>query len=262
MNFLEKILETKRAEVAARSRTLPLGRLRALPDPRGAARPFAAALRASNGLALIAEIKRASPSAGTIRSDFDPAALAAAYERGGANALSVLTDEAYFHGHLDHLRAARAATTLPCLRKDFIISEYQVWEARAAGADAILLIVAALLHRELVRLLEIARAAGLDAIVEVHDGRELDAALQANASVLGINNRNLKTFKVDLSVTETLAPRVPRDRIVVSESGLGRDEDLRRVRAAGASAVLVGEGLMRRSDVESATRALLAHLRA
>jgi indole-3-glycerol phosphate synthase len=261
MNFLEKILERKRAEVAERSAAVPLSELRARPDPRGQARPFAAALRASRGLALIAEIKKASPSAGTIRPDFDPAALAAAYDRGGASALSVLTDEPFFQGRLDYLRAARAAARLPCLRKDFIVSEYQVWEARAAGADAILLIVAALLRRELVALLDAARAAVLDVLVEVHDERELEAALQVDAPLIGINNRNLKTFKVDLAVTETLAPRVPRDRIVVSESGLGRAEHLRRVRDAGASAVLVGESLMRRADVEEATRELVAKMR-
>lgn len=262
MNFLEKILERKRAEVAERSRIIPLEELRARPDPRNGRRPFATALRQPHGLALIAEIKKASPSAGMIRPNFDPALLAKAYERGGANALSILTDEPFFQGHLDYLRAARAATHLPCLRKDFILSEYQVWEARAAGADAILLIVAALLRCDMIRLLEAAHTAELDVIVEVHDERELDAALQVDAPIIGINNRNLKTFKVDVAVTEALAPRVPRDRIVVSESGLSRGEQLHRVRNAGASAVLIGESLMRQENVEEATRALVAKMRA
>ncbi|MFZ4694544.1 MAG: indole-3-glycerol phosphate synthase TrpC [Verrucomicrobiia bacterium] len=262
MNFLEKILDRKRAEVAERSRIIPLEELRARPDPRNGRRPFAAALRQPHGLSLIAEIKKASPSAGMIRPNFDPATLAKAYERGGANALSILTDEPFFQGHLDYLRAARAATHLPCLRKDFILSEYQVWEARAAGADAILLIVAALLRRDLIHLLEAARAAELDVIVEVHDERELDASLQVDAPIIGINNRNLKTFKVDVAVTEALAPRVPRDRIVVSESGLSRGEQLQRVRDAGASAVLIGESLMRHENVEEATLALVAKMRA
>ena len=262
MNFLEKILERKRAEVAERSRNVSLKELRDRPDPRGRRRSFAEALRAPQGLALIAEIKKASPSAGMIRPNFDPAALAKAYERGGANALSILTDEPFFQGHLDYLRAARAATRLPCLRKDFILSEYQVWEARAAGADAILLIVAALLRCDMIRLLEAAHTAELDVIVEVHDERELDAALQVDAPIIGINNRNLKTFKVDVAVTEALAPRVPRDRIVVSESGLSRGEQLHRVRNAGASAVLIGESFMRQENVEEATRALVAKMRA
>lgn len=257
MNFLEKILERKRTEVAERARRVSLEELRSRPDPRGAPRSLAASLRSPNGFALIAEIKKASPSAGLIRAHFDPGALAKAYARGGASALSILTDEPFFQGRLEHLRLARDAARLPCLRKDFILSEYQVWEARAAGADAILLIVAALMRREMIRLLELARSLDLETLVEVHDAREMDAALRLDAPIIGINNRNLKTFKVDLAVTETLAPRVPRDRVVVSESGLARPEDLRRVRDAGASAALVGEGLMRHANVERATRDLL-----
>ncbi len=258
MNFLEAILEHKRREVEESSRVLDLSTLKARITPRTDRRPFAEALRRAEGLALIAEIKKASPSAGPIRAEFNPSLLAPAYERGGAHALSILTDKHFFQGHLDDLGQARGATRLPCLRKDFILTEYQIWEARQAGADAILLIVAALSHHDLKHLLAVARDAELEVLMEVHDERELAVALQNDVLLIGINNRNLHTFKVDLAVTEALAPTIPKDRLVVSESGISRPEHLQRVRACGAKAVLVGESLMRHHDIESATRALLA----
>ncbi|NUN93666.1 MAG: indole-3-glycerol phosphate synthase TrpC [Verrucomicrobiae bacterium] len=248
MNFLEKILERKRAEVEERARRVPLEELRSRPDPRGAPRSLAASLRSPHGFALIAEIKKASPSAGLIRAHFDPGALAKAYARGGASALSVLTDEPFFQGRLEHLRLARDAARLPCLRKDFILSEYQVWEARAAGADAILLIIAALMRREMIRLLELAQNLDLETLVEVHDAREMDAALRLNAPIIGINNRNLRTFEVDLGATERLSEEVGPDHILVSESGIHTGADAARVRSWGADAILVGEALMRAPD--------------
>ena len=221
-------------------------------------RSFAGALTGDGGhtLSLIAEVKRASPSAGLIARDFDPVRIASRYEVAGADAISVLTDEKFFGGHLDHLRAVRAAVDLPILRKDFVLDEIQIYEASAAGADAILLIVAALTQDELVRLLDVATACQLDTLVEVHTLAELDRALDTDARIIGINNRDLGTFQVDLATSEILSEQVPSGVLLVSESGIRTAEDSRRLRACGADAILVGETLMRSDDVEREVAAL------
>ena len=225
--------------------------------PRGFANALSRA-RAEGRYGLIAEIKRASPSKGLIRDDFNPAALASAYERGGASCLSVLTDIPYFHGSNDHLRLARAPVDLPVLRKDFMLDLYQIVESRAIGADCILLIMAALddgLAHELERA---ATSFGMDTLIEVHDEAELERALKLQSRLIGINNRNLKTLKTDTETTRRLARLVPDDRIVVSESGLAAAGDLAEMEQAGAGCFLIGESLMRQDDVEQATRAILA----
>ena len=256
---LTPILAAKRALVAARQATTPESELKARARDARPPRGFANALKAksASGFALIAEIKKASPSAGLIRPDFDPATLAKAYERGGAAGLSVLTDEPYFQGRDEFLGQARDACALPALRKDFMVDAYQVWESRALGADCILLIVAALTDDEMKRFEAAALEAKLDLLVEVHDTAELERALKLATPLIGINNRNLKTLKTDIATTETLAKQVPADRIMVSESGLKTNADLARMGRAGARAFLIGESLMRERDVEAATKALL-----
>ena len=252
MSILEQIVENTRAEVEQRKRaargsqavsaTAPPGRLRdALAQP---------------GVGVIAEIKRRSPSAGELRVDVDVAALALAYGQGGASAISVLTEGPHFGGSLEDLRAAAAACSLPILRKDFIVDELQLHEAVAAGAAAVLLIVAALSPKQLVSLHAKATALGLDALVEVHDERELETALGAGAQIVGVNNRDLRDFTVDVERTFALLEHMPKDVLVVSESGIGAPEQLLRLGAAGVSAVLVGESLMRASDPAVALRRL------
>lgn len=245
MNRLEQILGVKRAEIEQlRSQADELHR-RAL--ERKEFRSFAAALRRADGnLAIIAEIKKASPSAGVITRSLDPVATAKDYAGAGADAISVLTDRQFFQGRLDHLRQIRGTVSLPLLRKDFILEELQIAEARAAGADAILLIVAALGQKELVDLHNAAKKYQLDALIEVHTIAELDRALQAGARMIGINNRDLTTFEIDLSVTDRLSDQVPDDVLVVSESGIKAASDVVRIKACGIDAILVGEALMRR----------------
>jgi indole-3-glycerol phosphate synthase len=260
-DVLARICIDKRELLTARRRDTPQAeveaRAKAAPPPRG----FAKALRArdaAGSYGLICEIKKASPSKGLIREDFDPPALARAYADGGATCLSVLTDTPYFQGRDEHLVAARAAVEIPVLRKDFMLDPYQIFESRALGADCVLLILAALTDPQAAELEQVAGGLGMDVLVEVHNGAELDRALALQSSLLGINNRDLKTLAVDLAVTEALAPLVPPERLVVAESGLHVPADLARLGAAGAAAFLVGDSLMRQADVAAATAALLA----
>ena len=255
MSVLERIVDDTREEVDRRRHTVPLAQLEAAIAQRAEGRPFTEAL-GRPGVSLIAEHKRRSPSAGEIRAGSSVDDIVCAYERGGATALSILTEPFHFGGGLDDLRQARAATALPVLRKDFIVDPYQLYEASAAGADAILLIVAALELRDLEALLAEARALDLDALVEVHDERELDRALEVDADVLGINNRDLSDFSVDIERTYELLSDVPAGKTVVSESGFSTREQLDELERVGIDAVLIGETLMRAEDVEAAVRAL------
>lgn len=259
-DVLQRICVDKWEHVAARKAQVSLAaleaRARAADPPRG----FAAALArraAADGFALICEIKKASPSKGLIRSDFEPAALARAYSDGGAACLSVLTDTPYFQGRDAYLEAARGAVALPCLRKDFMLDPYQIVESRALGADCVLLILAALDHGQAVELASTAREHGMDVLLEVHDESELDLALQLDSPLIGVNNRNLKTLDVDLNTTRRLAPHIPDDRTLVCESGLFTRDDLLAMARHGAQAFLIGESLMRQPDVTAATARLL-----
>lgn len=258
MSVLEQIVAYKREEVAARKKALSQcdmeAALRRQSQPRG----FARALKSAIGPALIAEIKKASPSKGLIRADFDPPQLARAYAEGGAACLSVLTDAPSFQGHEDYLIAARAACSLPVLRKDFLVDEWQIAESRSIGADAILIIMAAVDDALASDLNDAADAFNMDALVEVHDEAEMTRALRAGFKFIGVNNRSLATFETDLSVTERLAGLAPKDVLLVSESGIFTYAEIERLRSAGASAFLVGESLMRQDDVAAATRSLLS----
>ncbi len=259
-DVLDRICRDKRGHVGACKRERPLGEVEAAAREAPPPRPFAAALEAAvaaGRYGLIAEIKKASPSRGLIRADFDPPVLARAYEGGGATCLSVLTDVPYFQGDDGYLVAARSAVGLPVLRKDFLVDPYQMVEARALGADCVLLIMAAVDDGLAAELERTAAGLGMDVLVEVHDEDELDRALALEARLVGINNRNLKTLEVDLAASERLAPMVPAGRIVVGESGLATPGDLSRLSAAGIDCFLIGESLMRRDDVETATRKLL-----
>jgi indole-3-glycerol phosphate synthase len=258
LSVLDRIVGDTREEVKRRRRAQPLAELEALLHHRGdteASRPFSEALTRP-GISLIAEHKRRSPSAGAIREGSSVVEVVQAYERGGAAALSILTEPFHFDGSLDDLREARAATALPVLRKDFIVDPYQLYEAAAAGADAILLIVAALEPGDLADLLHEAGALDLDALVEVHDERELEVALEVEADVLGINNRDLDDFSVDIERTFELLSDVPAGKTVVSESGFTHREQLDELERVGVDAVLIGETLMRAPDIELATREL------
>jgi indole-3-glycerol phosphate synthase len=266
MNILDKIVEEKKREVAKLpARLIAAGDLRDAMLEHGERRDFPAALRrpGRGGMALIAEVKKASPSAGVICEDFDPVRIAREYEAAGAGCLSVLTDEKFFQGSLDHLRQIRAAVKIPLLRKDFIIDERQLLEAVEWGADAILLIVAILTDEQLQKFHSLATEAGLAALVEVHDEAELDRALKISPALIGVNNRDLKTFKVDLATTERLAAKLfpsPATRptsLLVAESGIHTRADVERLKKCGAGAILVGESLMRGGDIQAKVRELI-----
>jgi indole-3-glycerol phosphate synthase len=258
MSILNEILAAKRTEVAAARAERPLAEVEAAARAAGPVRGLLRALRRAPGAAVrvIAEIKRASPSAGPIRPGADPAAIARDYARGGASALSVLTDRQFFDGELGFLARARAAVDLPLLRKDFVVDAYQIAEARAAGADGVLLIVAALAAPQLAELLAAAHDHQLDALVEVHDLAEVDVALSAGARLLGVNHRDLRTFAVDMTLTAQIAPRVPADVVLVGESGIRTRDDIDTLGRAGVHAVLVGEHLMRAASPGDALIAL------
>jgi indole-3-glycerol phosphate synthase len=259
-DVLAKINAVKRAAIARRKERLPLAQLEAQLPAASPVRGFGNALAAkvaAGEYALIAEIKKASPSAGLIRADFDAATLAKSYANAGAACLSVLTEEDHFQGHDDYLRAARDASGLPVLRKDFMLEIWQVAEARALGADCILLILACLSDTQAREMEAYAVSIGLDVLIEVHDEQEFERAMKLKSPLIGVNNRNLKTLQIDLGTTERLAKLLPKDRVLIAESGLKTPADLARMAKAGARRFLIGESLMREPDVEAATRALL-----
>ncbi len=258
---LAEICAVKRDHVLKARGLRPLAAVEAAAKAADAPRGFIAALQraSTDGYALIAEIKKASPSKGVIRADFDPATLARAYLAGGASCLSVLTDTPYFQGHDEYLVAARAAVDLPALRKDFMLEPYQIFEARALGADCILLILACLSDAQAAELEDVALALGMDVLVETHDADEMTRALKLKSPLIGVNNRNLKTLSIDLGISEQLRAMCPPDRMLVSESGLGTPADLGRMARIGIRTFLIGESLMRQADVTAATRAILSN---
>jgi indole-3-glycerol phosphate synthase len=256
--LLESIVRQKNQEVAAERAVLPLAALKKVAASRAPALDFVSALKGV-GVSIIAEIKKASPSRGIIRADYDPAAIARLYSRSGAAAISVLTEKVYFQGRLEHMELVKKtlAKPLPVLRKDFIFSAYQLYQSRAAGADAVLLIAAILPPSRLKELVRLCRTLGMAALVEVHDIGEIDAALESGARVIGINNRNLDSLEVNLETTFKLMPLIPRDRLVVSESGIRRRSDIELMEEWGVDACLVGEALMASADIPAALGALL-----
>ena len=254
--ILDEIVANKRREISKRKARIPLAEYRSRAENMPASHDFARALRQPDRTALIAEIKAASPSRGEIRAEVDPAKIAQLYAANGAAAISVLTDRKFFQGELDHLKAARVGADVPLLRKDFIIDEYQVYESRALQANALLLIAQILDEAQLRAYRQLAESIGLAALVEIHDEAELERALNSGAQIIGINNRNLADFRVDLANTDRLAPLIPREKIVISESGIFTRADVERAHRAGAQAVLVGEALMRAADVGAKTREL------
>ena len=254
--MLNRIIAEKREEVAQRKRSLPLSTLKERIAQRKAPLDFASAL-SGDGIRLIAEVKRASPSRGILCADFDPVALAKTYAQAGAAAISVLTEVNYFQGSIDHLVAIREEVRLPLLRKDFIFDPYQIYESRAYGADALLLIVAILSQEQLGELLSLGRSLGLRCLVEVHNEGEVERALSSGAEIIGINNRDLKTFIVDISTTRRLRPLIPKERIVVSESGISRREDVEKLKEWGVRAVLVGEALVTAEDIPTKMKELI-----
>ncbi len=259
MNILERILEAKRAEVAAAKEMLGEAAVAARARAQSPPRDFTGALRAKLAAgrpAVIGEIKRASPSRGVLRENFDPAAIAKSYAAAGAACLSVLTDREFFQGSIEHLQAARASCPLPALRKDFIVEPYQVYEARAIGADCILLIAVSLNEKEMADLESLANELGMAVLVEVHDAKDLGSALKLKTPLLGINNRDLRSFETRLETTLDLLDRVPGDRIVITESGILAPADVARMRSSGVNAFLVGEAFMRAPDPGGALRAL------
>jgi len=256
MGLLQEILEYKRLEVARRKREKPMRALELMIDKQPVTLDFCDALRSRCPLAIIGEVKKASPSAGVLRPDFRPADIARQLESGGVACISVLTDQQYFGGSMSYLQIVKDAVAVPVLRKDFIVDEYQLFEARAYGADAVLLIVAALPQEQLKRLLREARELGMKALVEVRDETELARALETKARIIGINNRNLDTLEVRLEVAEALAPLVPLDRVVVAESGIRTRQDVKRMVNAGVSALLIGETIMRSEDIATAVKVL------
>jgi indole-3-glycerol phosphate synthase len=255
--ILDKILATKKREVERHKRAVKLSCLLECIARRKAPLVFAEALK-GEGIKLIAEVKKASPSRGILRPYFDPMALAKTYAENGAAAISVLTDAEYFQGSPEHLAAIRQMVSLPLLRKDFIYDEYQIYETAAYGADAILLIVAILEQKQLEKMLTISRSLGLGCLVEVHNEDELAVALDGGAEIIGINNRNLNTFEVDINTTQRLRPLIPEDKIVVSESGINKREDIKKLKAWGVNAVLIGEALLTAKNIPSKIKELMS----
>ena len=253
--ILDDIIEHKRREIGEIKKRNPLPSLQERVTSRKAGE-FSSAISAPKRICLIAEIKKASPSRGVLCTDFNPSRFARLYSDSGASAMSVLTDSNFFQGDIAHLVEAKEASGLPVLRKDFIIDEYQIWETAAIGADALLLIVAALSGEQLHEYIELAHEVGLDALVEVHDEKQLGQALEAGAKIVGINNRDLRTFKTDLATTLRLAPDIPPGHIIVSESGIHTAADVKKVRQAGVNAILVGEALMTSGDIPGKIREL------
>jgi indole-3-glycerol phosphate synthase len=256
VNVLDRIVAHKRGEIAAAKAKRPVAELHAALSAAPPVRDFVAALKAAPWMGLIAEVKKASPSAGVIKADFDPLEIAARYQAAGANCLSVLTDEHFFQGHLDYLRKIRETASVPCLRKDFLIDRYQVLEARVAGADAILLIAECLTDCELRDLYFYASELGMESLIEVYDPENLERVLKLEPALVGVNNRDLRTFTVDLDHTIRLAKQVPSSTLLVSESGIKSRADVERLKAAGVGAILVGETLMRAGNIAATVKEL------